>query len=1520
MRRPVRIGLVVLGVGVVVAAFTVLLLTRTDFGREIIRRRIVAMLNANSHGIIRVRGISGNLLTEITLEGVSITDSAGRPLFLADTVASKYGLTAAIGRRVELSGLRLVKPLFVIEKFPGQRWNYQRIFPRDTVTRVGRRKTGWGTWIRFSDVTVVSGRLVTRVPWEPSALLSPREREAAITAALGVENRLLVERVPGGFWRVSDYRDIHAELPLVRLADPAHSFALIDVATLRTEAYPFRPPGVLVRALTGKFNFTGDSLWWQGMRAQLSDSRVQGDGRYEIGSGDLRLRLRGNPVNPRDIRWVFPELPRDGIARLEFELDWIGDSARYVARDMDVRMEGAHVRGNFGVTREDVAVIHRGTDLRFTGLRTAMLKRIFDIDIPRAGTLAGHAKFSGEMRALDVNGDVTFANNAGRSRIIGDGVIGFPADGYTFRDLRVRMLPVTADLARVVVPDMPFGGSFTGTATINGSTLGTVVAVGDVTHVEQGRRSRAIGRVAVRPGLRNWFDLNANMRPLAFGTVGRFAPELGLRGSGSGPLRLTGMLRDFNVNTSLAVSGGGDISLRGRLALGGRRPGYDLALDARLFNANAVSSRAPPTSLTVAAYARGVGADLATMRGTIVADVSTSTYDTVGVDSGKVRVTIANGLASFDTLAVHVPHGLLEARGTLGLVPQREGELSYRLAIDSLSAFAGLIGMEEGETPPRPLILARRLEEARSDSARIALATEVERAATGAPLPRLQVDTPRVVPRDVVAGSLRAAGVARGNIRRISLRGTASGEGIVARGNIVDRFTAEYDWSNVGTRDARISASAYAAGARVAGFEFDTVNVRVDHAASRGRADVTVRQDDRRTYAMNADYVLHADHDEVHLNQLRLQFDTTTWQSVRPATAQWGRRGIEIESLELTAGEGRRLFVDGLLPSEGEGDLRVVAENFEVGDIAAFLQSDVSARGLVSFDVRARGTAEDPSFTGTASGKDFFWAGTTFPRISGTFRYADETLTGQFAAARATGEPLVSAEGTIPVNLALQGVRGSRIPRDRRIALRVTADSFPVGIFPQLTRLVSNITARTSGSFTMGGTLRRPEFSGSLAISQGGARIVPLGIRVTNIAGSLTMTGDSIVIDSLAGVSGGGPVRLAGGIGVGSFREPSFNLQLIARNARLLNNDLGELKADVELTLYGPFADARLTGGVRLREGVLYMPEPDDKQVIGAGDPALFNVLDTAVAANKELFPAQSPLLANLEVDISVRVDRGVFVRSKDANVEVYSDGDLTLIADRAKEILKLDGILLSDRGDYVFLQKRFRIRRGSATFVGLSEINPTLQVTGEYEVRLPAREALFIQIIIGGTLLSPKIELRSTAQPPLSQSDLLSYLAFGRPSTSLTQLQGGALTGGNASGQLIGVGAALAVKQVATVALGVFTDEMAGEAAQSLGADVFIITPADVQTDVGNFLRGTEFEFGKYLRPTTFLALQARPDPESLRRPGFQLEHRFPRLRGYQLRLTLEPRYILREPTLADQEPKTRSAFGAFLIREWRY
>ena len=76
--------------------------------------------------------------------------------------------------------------------------------------------------------------------------------------------------------------------------------------------------------------------------------------------------------------------------------------------------------------------------------------------------------------------------------------------------------------------------------------------------------------------------------------------------------------------------------------------------------------------------------------------------------------------------------------------------------------------------------------------------------------------------------------------------------------------------------------------------------------------------------------------------------------------------------------------------------------------------------------------------------------------------------------------------------------------------------------------------------------------------------------------------------------------------------------------------------------------------------------------------------------------------------------------------------------------------------------------------------------------------EALEIRVLIGGTIRRPRLTLESDAQPPISQSDLLSYLAFGQSTTSLLSLEGSGLTGATSTGNLVGVGAALAMKRMA--------------------------------------------------------------------------------------------------------------------------
>jgi translocation and assembly module TamB len=821
---------------------------------------------------------------------------------------------------------------------------------------------------------------------------------------------------------------------------------------------------------------------------------------------------------------------------------------------------------------------------------------------------------------------------------------------------------------------------------------------------------------------------------------------------------------------------------------------------------------------------------------------------------------------------------------------------------------------------PRPGILAGRIAKAKADSSRLARATEVERAITGRVLPRTVVDTPQSVRKNELSGSVRADGVATGNIKNFSLKGTASGSNIVARGNTIGAFTADYDWINARTPQSQVSINTNARSVSAAGFDLDSVGAKLTYHKPNGTLQIVVNQDNSRTYTADAAFTLNKIRNELTLNNLKLQFDTSVWASTHEAALHWGQAGVDVENLELRNGPTGRIYVNGFVPKQGNANLDIAVDNLNVADVIALTQSSVDAKGLFSLNIHATGTLENPQFKGAFGATDLLYNGTLVPEVHGNVEYANQTLTGNAQANRAGGVPFLTAEGTVPINLALSGVTGSRFPADRQIALNISADSLPLDLMPQLTDYVANLKGRVSSSFKVGGSLNHPQVTGQFTLHEGQARVVPAGITLNAIEASIRLLGDTVVIDSVS-ANNNGRIILTGGLGLKSLTTPSFDLKLQTQNAQVLHNERGDLRVSANLAIVGPFKDAHVTGDVRVRQGYLYIPPSENKNLVGAGDPALFNVLDTAVMSDKELFPSQSPLLANLVMDVNLRVDRDVFVRSREANVEVYSEDALGVHVNRAKETLVIDGVLLSERGEYTFMTRRFNVKRGSATFINSAELNPTLQGTAAYEVKQPNREAINIQIVVGGTLKTPNISLTSDAQPPIPQGDLLSYLAFGQTSTSLLQLEGSGLTNGSGGENVVGAGAALASRQLAGIALGVAADQLAGSAARSLGADVFTITPADVQTDVGTFLRATQFEFGKYIKSHTFVAVRSPLDPKALQRPGVQVVHRFGGLRGYRLETGVDTRYLLREPTLSrDQNIATTSAFGAFLIREWRF
>ena len=1523
----IAVGLLVV-VLLVFAAGTVLVFTNTDWGRERTRRIVLGLAGKSVHGIVRIDGLGGNLLTGATLRGVTITDSAGQPFVKADEIRARYTVRGLLSKRIYLDDVRIVRPVVLIDRQPGGGWNYDRIIPRDTANKTPSAP-GYGSWIRLTDVTVIDGHITTRAPYAPDSMLTKHQRDSVLAFNLGPMGRQNIVPVRGGYQKVSEFREINGTFPLMRVADANDKSQIFDVATLRMVAEPFRPPSVRVVALHGRFIVDADSLYFRGIDAALPGSKLSGEGRYRISNNDLRLRLHVDPVATNDLLWIATNIPQGGTGALDFALDWIGKTNDYVARNAKLKVAGASIEGNLGITMTDTMVFH-DTDLRITRLDTRTIAQLFPtLKSPVQGYLTGSAKVAGGLSGLQLDADMAFDDpKSGRTHVAAVGGVGSTPGVLTTNDLHVTLSPFRVALARTFMPTLPVGGTVTGNAVLNGSTATRLIVRADMTHTDVTGQSRVVGTGvygAGSGGRRGVPLVNADVRlqPLSLATAGRFAPAAGLRGSVTGPVRVTGPLSQLAIAADLTTPDSGRISVHGTANVVSRDKAYDLALSSQLFDASTITSKVPQTRVTADATVRGTGISPETINAVVAANLQASTYDSVGIDSARVRLAAANGVLKVDTLVVRVPHASADVTGQFGLTAAHSGELHYAVNVDSLGAFSRFLPGDTAIVIPRPGILAERTTRARADSARVARATEVQRAINGGVIPPIVVDTPHVLRRNALQGAVRAQGMVRGNIKAFDLAGTLGARDIVAFGNSARTIGAAYTWQDALTPQSRMAIDAQATTVSTAGFFLDTIIAKGSYRKPGGTVSLVAKQGANRAYALNGDFVLNKDRNDVLLNDLNLRFDSTVYRSAKSSRIHFGPSGISIDSLDIRGNRHESgLFVDGNIPKTGAVDLRIGMRNFEIGDVTALLESDVPARGLVSLDARLSGTSEDPRIVAAFGVHDIMYGERAVPEVHGHVDYADQTLRTDVVSNLEGVAPILTAKGTIPINLALSGVTGTRVPTGRALDVRVDADSLPLDRMPEVTDAISNLRGLATAHFTVAGSLDKPVANGQILLENAGMKVATAGIELTDVAASVRLLKDTVVIDSIVARSEG-PMRIAGGIGIAQIANPSLDLRVTAREAKVMDDrKVASIYASADVTATGRLNAPRVAGDITVNRGVIFIPEPTGKKVIGSQDPAVFAVLDTTVASNRELFPASSPMLSNLAADVRVTISRDVFVRSRDANVEVYSEGPLHLTVNNRRQRIIIDGVVSTDRGEYRFQSRRFLIRRGSAIFTNSADLNPILQATGEYEVQLAGREPLVIRIVISGTVENPRISLESDAQPPIPQSDLLSYLAFGRSSSSLLQTEGSGLTtGGSGGGNLVGRAAALAQQQVASAALGTVTDEVAGEAARSLGADVLNIQPADVSPDVGNFLRATQIEFGKYLNERTFLGLEFRPDPQSLKRPGFQLQHRLDAQRQYLIQASLEPRYLLREPTLeSDIQPQTTSVFGLFLSREWRY
>jgi translocation and assembly module TamB len=1275
----------------------------------------------------------------------------------------------------------------------------------------------------------------------------------------------------------------------------------------------------------------------QDVDLRLPSSRFEGTVRYHVSEGDVELDLDSDSLAFADVRFLSPALPERGGGRLTIRAA-LRDTA---PSDIDITnarlaSDGSRVSGNLGVTTHNRVFTLRNTDLRFTRFSSQLAERLspgLNVRVP--GTFTGRATLAGPEADMRVDVSGTYDPSA-------HAPFAFTARGHLgagetvrARNLRITARGVPATLADEFGPPQRIRGTFDAQAVLSGSSASRFTGSGTLRHHDNGVTSTVSVEGDVAPADSVRMNLRVTSLDVPLAAITRNNPRVGLTGRVTGSGTISGTPRSI-VSTMTLQLPAGTVDAEGRLRRVGETPFYRVSARLRDIDANAAAPRVPFTSLNGLVTVDGYGFDLATLRARVSMQLRDVVVDSAQVTDVVLLAEARDARLAVDSLRLHAPFGTATARGTIGLVEGITGTLTYQADVPTLAGLDRWIAT--GDTTlvyPRSLVRQRVMSRAmRADSIRreavIAsgnidsiVRRGVSAARRGEPT---RVDVTEPIARDSLSGGIALRGTVQGNVRRFTTEGQAALTHVVWGGNEIGRGALEYRWVDVGTPDAELTAELGVDSLRAAGFAFDSTHVAATYRNRTGNVTLQVFPGDTSIYRVRAAYELRADQNEVRLQDVNLKFDSVTWASTHESVVRWSGGSVAIDSLDLRTGADAsapgRILVHGELPDDDPGRLQVLVQNLRLAPWLTLLQSNLPIDGIASLNATIEGTRRSPTIRGAVALENQVFRGAAFPSARSEFEYADRRLRFEGALVRregnvATGTAIARLTGAVPIDLRMTDAVERRM-YDGAITVDVEGDSIPLGPLAQFVEGIAVIDGSARGRVGIRGSWEQPRFEGDIALAVPRLGVAATGVTLVNGIAQLRMDGDRLVIDTLSAVSGGGTIHARGTMLLERIDRPVLDVTVIANEARVLDNARGQLVVSSELDFRGQLDTLSVGGSVTVMHGALMIPEPQSLNLINTGDPALFAVVDTALARELEVGPPP-PLLKNATVNVRLDVRRGTWARSADANIEVFGAVDIER-RPWANEI-SVTGSLQTDYGTYELYGRRFAVTRGSARFTG-PPTNPTLQVLATHEVAQAGRAPLIIQVTIGGTLERPNVSLESQAQPTLTQNELIAYLAFGRSSTSLLQVDGSTVDAGGMTGSsLAGNVAALATRQLAGVALGALITEIERDLIDRTAADVLNIRPADLPPGLslgamGTVLSGTQIEIGKYLDRHTFVVAQVRP---TLAVPGATIERRFgPALR---VRTSLETRYLPLRPSLTEGlRPRMQQVLAGFLIftRSW--
>lgn len=1532
-RRPRRVRRVVAWTVVVVLSGLAWLLHGAGGQRVLLDAALSRAGNA-VNGSLTVEGIhSSSLLFSATLTGVRIAEDDGTAFLTADSLRVGYSLLALLGGRPGLRSVRIWSPRVTIVSRPGDGGtNVARIF-----ARTGQEADSAGTDgtppsrvsgprpLTLGRVVIADGRLEVLTPID-----GPSEAMPTVVDGNGGHLRRLV------------LGEINADLSGAAL-NPAEGTNFSGaVRHLAMSAAVLEDP-LQIRDAEGRLSFGTAGVVLEADRIDLPSSRLQG--RIRVGpvegGGPWRYvsDLSTTGASLADFRWLDGRIP-DGTFQGRVQVA-AGDGVDVLLHGVEGELEGSA----FSVAGRITA----GPAVRFDSLEVDVhplsveaLEPWMGRDLPADGWVSGQVTLSGQPSALGTRGRLTLvpAGGAGRPTTVElSGTVHLGSDPGA-SELSVRADPLDLDVLRASIPALPVRGTGAASVSLDGRLGSGVRFMADVLHrgdslpdsrvvvsgvvgrgeppdgieasaapvmvmpptgAQNQEASRgsdpetgtvpggSVGRGAGEGDAPWWVDLRADLSPLDLALPG---PLLGVPATGlvRGDLRVIGPLGRLSVQGDLALDSG---RAAVRAEFDGRAPfdAYRLDLQGTALDLTTLGLPVPePSHWTGSLHVAGSGSHADSMVATAVLAAWNSRLGGVPVDTLAVAARVGGGRLAADTVLGRVGGVLLNGRGGFGLAEGPHDSLQLEFSTPSLEGL-------------RPLVIPGRV--------------VVRDTLTTLQRMRLEfegVDPDTLPTREEVAveGSLSGTMTLTGSRSDFRLGLDAVLTDGVFRRQSLDRIEVSAVAEGLPGDSASWQIVTDGVGLELERWSFAGGHFEATGVGRAGRGWVELRRSEAERYGASGAVRMTETGGRVDLELATARIDSVVWSLDDTTSVEWTHDMLRVDGFRASRAGGHpaRLAIDGTLARAGPVALTVEAAGLDARRLAHLLQvEDRDWGGIVDVSGAVSGTATRPSADLRVVAEAPRVGEVSAARAFGVVEYRDRSARVDLQVFD-EGRTVLLVRGSVPVDLALASVE-DRVPDRTSMDVMIRADSLDAAGFLKPAGFLEDVTGWVSGDLTVRGSLEEPAPAGTLRLQNAAWSLPVLGVRHRDISALLTVYPDRTV-EVAAAARARGVSDVTGRIDFGDLRNPALDLRVAFQ--RFLAVDRLDVTGRIsgEATLAGSYDKPYVRGSLAVDEGTLFLEEfARSASVIDLTDPRLMGVfenLDTLAFASRPLIAGlRNPFMDNLRVEVELAVPRDAWLRSPEMNVEI--GGDLVVTYDRSQRDLVLVGDLEALRGSYSVLGRRFEVRGGTVGFIGIPGINPTLDIEAASRIRRLNNDPLEVTASVSGTLIQPRVTLSSPEQG-LAESDLVSYLIFGRPTHELASEQQVALGGLS--------------EAVGSAVTGGLATAFSAAVAQGFGLDYLSISQGDfagAQEAQGAF-SAPQIEIGQYFSEDVFVVVLIRP-----------LQYRTARtntLGGARVEWALSEN-VTGEGFIEDRFLRSRSlgiqelglsdrVVGIFVFREWGY